>query len=120
MHCSGTILADAQTAVALYALIGALLCLSWLVFFHHLSRHSELVEDDVEDGFFQRECTRGWTGIVLYIVAGVLGVLLAPLVGLVIFLALTVFYGITSHGLTELSTLRRRISAKRPSSRDHA
>jgi uncharacterized membrane protein len=50
--------ADARTAVGLYALVGVLLCVSWLVFFHHLSRHSELVEDDVEEGFFPRERTR--------------------------------------------------------------
>jgi uncharacterized membrane protein len=30
---------DARVAVALYALIGALLCASWWLFFHYLARH---------------------------------------------------------------------------------
>ena len=33
------------TAVGLYALIGALLCVSWLVFFRYLSHHPSLTED---------------------------------------------------------------------------
>jgi uncharacterized membrane protein len=41
--------ADVRTAVGLYALIGALLCASWLVFFHYLSRHPQLVEEDVSE-----------------------------------------------------------------------
>lgn len=104
--------ADARTAVGLYALVGVLLCMSWLAFFHYLSRHPHLTEDDVEDGFFRRERTRAWLGIVLYAVAGVLGVALAPLFGLVIFLALTVFYGITSHGLEGLPSRRRRTARR--------
>jgi len=106
-------LADAQAAVGLYALIGVLLALSWLVFFHYLSRHPNLVEDGVEDGFFHRECTRAWAGIVLYTAAGVLGILITPLAGLVIFFALTVFHGLTSHGLSELPSLRRRATTGR-------
>jgi hypothetical protein len=51
-------LADARTAVGLYALIGTLLCVSWLAFFHSLSRHPQLIEKDVEEGFFNRECAR--------------------------------------------------------------
>ncbi|MGH3926417.1 MAG: TMEM175 family protein [Pseudonocardiaceae bacterium] len=100
-------LADARTAVGLYALVGVLLCASWLVFFEYVSRHPQLVEDDVEEGFFRRECTRAWAGIAGYVAAGVLGVLLVPLVGFVIFLCLTVFYGFTSHGLARLPYPRR-------------
>ena len=47
--------ADARTAVGLYALIGALLCVSWLVFFRYLSRHPQLIDEHVDEGFFDRE-----------------------------------------------------------------
>ena len=100
--------ADSRTAVGLYALIGALLCVSWLAFFHYLSRHPDLVEAEVTEGFFPRERTRALAGVALYVTAGVLGYLIAPAVALVIFLALPVFYAITSEGLYELPAVVRR------------
>jgi uncharacterized membrane protein len=100
--------ADVRTAVGLYALIGALLCVSWLAFFHYLSRHPDLVEEDVEKGYFPRERTRALAGIALYVAAGVLGYLVTPPIALVIFLALPIFYGVTSEGLYMLSAAARR------------
>lgn len=44
---------DARTAVGLYALVGALLCVSWLWLFHHLHTNPDLIESHVEEGFFQ-------------------------------------------------------------------
>ena len=99
---------DAQTAVGLYALVGALLCVSWLWFFHYLSRHPELTEEDTEDDFFPRERTRAWVGVAFYIAAGVIGYFVAAWVALMIFLALPVFYGITSEGLYGLPGVVRR------------
>lgn len=92
-------LADERVAVALYAIVGALLCLSWLVFFSHLARHPELTEEDVEDSYFARERPRALAGVVLYLAAGTVGVLVHPLVASVIFVILPVFYGLTSHGV---------------------
>jgi uncharacterized membrane protein len=91
--------ADERVAVALYALVGALLCLSWLVFFSHLARHPELTEEEVEESYFARERPRALAGVVLYLAAGTVGVLVYPLVASVIFVILPVFYGLTSHGL---------------------
>ncbi|MFD6815672.1 TMEM175 family protein [Microbacterium sp. NPDC060132] len=91
-------LTDERIAVALYALIGALLCSAWLVFFSHLARHPDLTNDDVEDSYFAHERPRALIGVALYLAAGLLGVLVHPLVASVIFLAIPVFYGITSHG----------------------
>ncbi|WP_347110989.1 TMEM175 family protein [Paenarthrobacter sp. S56] len=91
--------ADERVAVGLYALIGALLCLSWLAFFSHLARHPELTEDEVEDSYFARERPRALAGVLSYLAAGAAGVLIHPLVASVIFVILPVFYGITSHGI---------------------
>ena len=71
---------DQRVAAALYAIIGALLCLSWLVFFAYLARHPDLTTDDVDDSYFARERPRALIGIVLYLAAGVAGVLIHPLV----------------------------------------
>ena len=91
-------LEDERVAVALYAIVGALLCLSWLVFFSYLARHPDLTHDEVDDTYFARERPRALIGVVLYLAAGTAGVLLHPLVASVVFLLLPAFYGFTSHG----------------------
>jgi uncharacterized membrane protein len=97
--------ADARSAVALYALIGSLMCTSWLVFFHYLTRRRDLGEAHVPDLFFEAERTRAWVGVALYLLGGILGVALDPLVSLGVFVALPIFYGVTSEGLTETPRL---------------
>ena len=92
---------DAKVAVALYAIIAGAMCLSWLVVFHVLSIHPYLVENGVDPDFFPKERFRATLGIILYAIAGVAGWVSTPKVALLIFLALPVFYGVTSEGLTE-------------------
>ena len=84
----------------LYAAIAGSMCLAWLILFHVLSIHPWLVEDHISPDFFPRERLRAILGVVSYAVAGVAG-LSMPKLALAIFLALPVFYGITSEGLTE-------------------
>ena len=98
---------DERVAVALYAIIGALLCLSWLVFFSHLARHPDLTVEEVEDSYFARERPRALAGVVLYLAAGTAGVLIHPLVASVVFLLLPAFYGLTSHGVDQRPVLFR-------------
>jgi uncharacterized membrane protein len=92
---------DAKVAVTLYAAIAGTMCLSWLVVFHVLSIHPYLLEDGVNPDFFPKERFRATLGVILYAIAGAAGCLSTPKVALLIFLALPVFYGITSEGLTE-------------------
>ncbi len=92
---------DARVAVTLYAAIAGAMCVAWLILFHVLTIHPYLIEDGVDPDFFPKERFRATLGIVLYAVAGVAGWLSTPKVALLIFLALPVFYGITSEGLTE-------------------
>jgi uncharacterized membrane protein len=91
---------DSRVAVVLYAAIAGAMCLSWLILFHVLSIHPYLVEDQISPEFFPKERLRATLGVVLYAVAGVAG-LSKPKLALLVFLALPVFYGITSEGLTE-------------------
>ena len=92
---------DAKVAETLYAAIAGSMCLAWLVVFHVLSIHPYLVEDGVGPDFFPKERFRAWAGVILYAVAGLAGWLSTPKLAMLIFLALPVFYGITSEGLTE-------------------
>lgn len=109
-------LQDERVAVALYALIGALLCLAWLVFFSYLARHPDLTKDEVEDSYFAKERPRALIGVVLYLGAGLAGVLIHPLVASVVFLALPVFYAFTSHGIDQGSALLQRREGRSPRS----
>jgi uncharacterized membrane protein len=102
--------ADERTAVTVYALIGVLLCGSWVVFFRYLSHHPPLLDEGVPADFFVRETTRAWVGVILYAAAGTLGSFAAPVVALVLFFVLPAFYGITSHGLYDLGVVLRRRS----------
>lgn len=81
-------------------------------FFHYLHRHPDLIEQGVDRGFCRGERLRALTGVLLYIAAGALGYLVAPLVALVIFLALPIFYAITSEGLYRLPAVVRRPPAR--------
>ena len=92
---------DAIIAVEIYAAVGGLMCLSWLVLFHILAIHPYLQEHYIEPTYFPRERHRAVIGIVLYALAGLIGWAYSPKFALLIFLLLPIFYGITSEGLTE-------------------
>jgi TMEM175 potassium channel family protein len=104
-------LADSRVAVGLYALVGALMCASWLVFFHYLTSRPHMAEEDVPERFFHAERTRAWVGVALYCAAGALGTVADPLVALAIFVVLPIFYAVTSEGLLEMRWVAER---KRP------
>jgi uncharacterized membrane protein len=105
---------DAIVAVEFYSAIGGLMCLSWLVVFHILSINPHLLESHVEPTFFPQERHRALLGFVLYLLAGMIGWLYSPNLALGIFLALPIFYGITSEGLIETRAgLLRRLEARR-------
>jgi uncharacterized membrane protein len=92
---------DRRAAVGLYALIAALLCGSWLVFWRYLQTHPRLLEPGVDPEFFRDEQVRGWIGIGLYVAGGLLGILVHPMTALAVFVVLPPFYAVTSDGLRD-------------------
>jgi uncharacterized membrane protein len=107
-------LVDARIAAELYAAVGCLMCLSWLFVFHALSKNPHLLEAHVDLTFFPQERHRALIGVALYILGGVIGWALSPSLALLCFLALPIFYGITSEGLVETRvTLLARLAADR-------
>ncbi|MEU2878664.1 TMEM175 family protein [Streptomyces sp. NPDC007070] len=93
--------ADARVAVALYAGLAAAMCLSWVVFYQQLARRPELLHPDAERAYVRHGRLRSWAGALAYAVAGLLGVLVAPLLAIGVFVVLPVFYFVTSEGLPE-------------------
>jgi uncharacterized membrane protein len=104
---------DQRAAVALYALVAGLMSAAWIAVFPYLRDHPQLVEPGTDPAYFHAQRIRPWTGVILYTAAGLLG-LLAPLIGLILFVVMIVFHGLTSDGVHEAPSLRRRASrAKR-------
>jgi uncharacterized membrane protein len=98
---------DERTAVVLYAAIGTVATLSWLLFWHYLSGHPELLAHDEDHAFFASERTRAVVGTALYVGAGLLGFLVSPALALTIFVLLPIFYALTSEGLPRWPGVRR-------------
>jgi uncharacterized membrane protein len=90
---------DAKVAVVLYAALAATMCLSWVVLYHHLRRHPELLDPAVEPSYVPHGMIRSWAGALAYAVAGALGYLVTPLIALGVFLLLPAFYFVSSEGL---------------------
>jgi uncharacterized membrane protein len=94
---------DERVAVALYSLVGAVMCASWLTFFHYLAIHPDLLAKGVDEGYFARERHRALAGIVLYTAAALIGYRTKPEVALLFFLLIPAFYGVTSEGLQDFA-----------------
>jgi uncharacterized membrane protein len=107
-------LPDRRAAIGLYAGVAAALCLSWVVAWAYLRRHPNLLEEHVEPEFFKEEQLRGLVGAALYVIGGVLGCLIEPLIALGTFTLLPPFYAVTSEGLrhSRLPYLRRVLPGK--------
>jgi uncharacterized membrane protein len=91
-------LVDERVAVGLYGALGALTTLSWLIFFQYMSRHPALLASTPTYARFPGE--RAVIGGVLYLAGALLGVIVSPLLALVFFVGLPIFYAFTTEGLT--------------------
>ena len=89
---------DERVAVALYAGVGVVICLSWLAFHHVLSRRAHLSTAHVGSDAWRAERRRSIIGVAGYGTAGLAGVVTTPIVSLIGYLALSVFYAATSEG----------------------
>jgi uncharacterized membrane protein len=89
--------ADARVAAALYGLVGVLMTVPWVFLWRRLVRRPELFEPPFDADFARAEGSRAWVGIVVYAVCIGVGLLL-PVAALALYLAVAVFYAVTSQG----------------------
>jgi uncharacterized membrane protein len=94
---------DERAAVALYAAAAGLMSVPWLFIFRYLLRHAELRAPGISDRYLRAQLPRPLTGIVLYGLSGVVGWFVDPVVGVVVFVVMIVYHGVTSEGLRRLS-----------------
>jgi hypothetical protein len=97
-------LAGYSVTVALYALIAAALSASWAWFYYQLIRRPGLLEATVDNHYVPQGLVRSAVGIVIYLLAGVLGWAINPGIALAIFLLLPFFYFATTEGIPRIRT----------------
>lgn len=92
-------LSDQRAAIGLYGLVSTLMAATWLLFYHYLHHSTDLAHEQVPPRYFGLQRRRAITGIIGFLLATLFGVSLSPLFGLALFIALPLFYTITSEGI---------------------
>lgn len=82
---------DQLAAILLYALVGFLLPLAWLIVYGYLARTPRLLVDDSEVVYIRRSSRRAVLGAAVYAVAAALA-FIEPLISLVAFVVLPMFF----------------------------
>jgi uncharacterized membrane protein len=91
--------ADVRTAVALYALVAAVMCVSWAWIYYQLIRRPGLLEATADARYITLGLVRSAVGIMIYVLGGVLGWAINPGLALAVFLLLPLFYFATTEGI---------------------
>lgn len=86
---------DQRVAVVLYALVAAVMS------FRYLCHHPDLREPGVPPRYLEAQRMRPLTGLVLYVVCGVGGWFVGPVVGMVCIAVVILYHALTSEGLRE-------------------
>jgi uncharacterized membrane protein len=91
----------ASTATAVYALLGVVLPVPWILMWRHLARHPELLEPAFDAAHARAELRRAVVGPVIYILAIPVAIL-APVVALLLFVGIAILYALTNQGASSV------------------
>jgi uncharacterized membrane protein len=88
---------DAKVAVSLYGLLSMLNGFAWLGSWVHLARYPELLRAPYDAAYARLERRRTALGVATYAAATAIA-WVAPMVAVLLFLAVAIFYAVTSSG----------------------
>jgi uncharacterized membrane protein len=88
---------DAKVAVSFYGLVSMLNGFAWLGSWVHLARYPELLDAPYDAAYARLERRRTAMGVTTYAAATAIA-WIAPIVALLLFLAVAIFYAVTSSG----------------------
>ena len=88
---------DAKVAVSLYGLISMLNGCAWLGSWVHLARCPQLLREPYDEAYARLELRRTAMGVATYAAATAIA-WLAPIIALLLFLAMAIFFAVTSSG----------------------
>jgi hypothetical protein len=103
---------DKVSALVLYAVISAVMAMSWLLVFIYLQRHPQLLRPGVPADFFRTERLRALAGIIAPFFPVLIG-LWSPPTALVVMVATPVFYAATAEGLKTPPPWHRGLGGRR-------
>ena len=92
-------LADQRAAVVLYGAIAGLMSLAWAPLFPYLERHRRELAPEVPTGFFGKQRSRPWVGVLAYTAAIFLGWFVSPWIAIIIFVLMVAYHAWTSEGI---------------------
>ena len=104
--------ADEQTAVVLYAAVAASMSAAWLVLFLFLDRRSADASRATRSASWKAQARRPIRGTAGYALGALAGVTLLPVLGLVAFVLVPVYYAATSEGVRGSKPRARRRSSR--------
>ena len=90
---------DASAATALYGLLATFMSIPWGLFWRHLADKPELLEPGYDAAYARAEWRRGTVGLPIYALATLVA-LVAPLLALLLYLAIALLYAATSQGVS--------------------
>lgn len=90
---------DQRAAVALYAMIATLMSAAWVPALWHLCRHAELAKSHLSEAALTAELFRPIVGILLYVIAAIVGWFVSPTMAVFFFMFIVGFYAVTSRGV---------------------
>ena len=96
---------NGRTAAALYGIVGSLMTMPWVPMWGLLRRHPELFHAPYDAAFARVEGRRAWVGVVAYLACALVG-LAVPFAAAFLYLAIAVFYAVTSQGWARLDRSR--------------
>ncbi|MCW2994487.1 MAG: hypothetical protein JWQ18_1982 [Conexibacter sp.] len=102
---------DEQTALVLYAAVAASMSAAWLVLFLFLERRSAVTSRATASASWKAQARRPIFGTAGYALGALAGVTLLPVVGLIAFVLVPLYYAATSEGL-RAERRHRRSSAR--------